>query len=156
MALDGAFRNVQLMRDLPVAEVLPDRHQHLDLTCGQRRHANTACACRCHVPMVPRPRPCRRSVANPYRPRMPQGSSVSDAGARSPPTRRRTMAHENPNPDALLQLGLGFWASKALLTAVELDVFSVLAEHPLGEHELTDRLGLQRRGTVDWLDALVS
>ena len=66
------------------------------------------------------------------------------------------MTHENPNPEALLQLGLGFWASKALLTAIELDVFSVLAEQPLGLQELRDRLGLQQRGTTDWLDALVS
>lgn len=66
------------------------------------------------------------------------------------------MTDENPTPDGLLQLGLGFWASKALLTAVELDLFSMLAEHPQGVQELRDRLGLQPRGTTDWLDALVS
>ncbi len=66
------------------------------------------------------------------------------------------MSDDNPTPDALLQLGLGFWGSKALLTAVELGLFTALAEHPHSEQELTDRLGLQRRGTGDWLDALVS
>ena len=66
------------------------------------------------------------------------------------------MTTKNLTPDALLQLGLGFWGSKALLTAVELDLFSVLAERPRNAQELTDRLGLQRRGTRDWLDALVS
>jgi O-methyltransferase domain/Dimerisation domain len=66
------------------------------------------------------------------------------------------MTNDHPTPDALLELGLGFWASKALLTAVELDLFSVLAERPHRTHELTDRLGLQRRGAGDWLDALVS
>ncbi len=66
------------------------------------------------------------------------------------------MTTKNLTPDALLQLGLGFWASKALLTAVELDLFSVLAERPHAAQELTHRLGLQRRGTRDWLDALVS
>lgn len=66
------------------------------------------------------------------------------------------MTTKNLTPDALLQLGLGFWGSKALLTAVELELFSVLAERPRNAQELTDRLGLQRRGTRDWLDALVS
>lgn len=66
------------------------------------------------------------------------------------------MSNDTPTPDALLQLGLGFWASKALLTAVELDLFSVLAERRLTAPELCERLGLQRRGTRDWLDALVS
>jgi O-methyltransferase domain/Dimerisation domain len=66
------------------------------------------------------------------------------------------MSKDNPTPDALLQLGLGFWGSKALLTAVELGLFTALAEHPLTEQQLTSRLGLQRRGTRDWLDALVS
>lgn len=66
------------------------------------------------------------------------------------------MTTKNLTPDALLQLGLGFWGSKALLTAVELDLFSVLAKRPHTAQELTDRLGLQRRGTHDWLDALVS
>lgn len=66
------------------------------------------------------------------------------------------MSDDNPTPDALLQLGLGFWGSKALLAAVELGLFTALAEHPHSEQELTDSLGLQRRGTRDWLDALVS
>jgi hypothetical protein len=66
------------------------------------------------------------------------------------------MTHDNPNPDALLGLGFGFWASKALLTAIELDVFTLLGEHPHRMEQLRDRLGLQQRGTKDWLDALVS
>ena len=61
-----------------------------------------------------------------------------------------------PTPEAILQIGLGFWGSKALLSAVELGVFTVLAERPLTSKQLMSRLGLQARGTVDWLDALVS
>lgn len=61
-----------------------------------------------------------------------------------------------PGPDAIMQLGLGFWGSKALLSAVELDVFTTLADGPLTGEMLTAKLGLQRRGTTDWLDALVS
>src|SRR5215204_3139279 len=33
-------------------------------------------------------------------------------------------------PDEILRLGMGFWASKALLSAVELRVFTVLAQSP--------------------------
>jgi hypothetical protein len=66
------------------------------------------------------------------------------------------MTNKQPVPDAILQLGLAFWGSKALLTAVELDVFSTLAHGPLTGETLTAKLGLQPRGTTDWLDALVS
>ena len=61
-----------------------------------------------------------------------------------------------PNPDAILQLGLGFWGSKALLSAVELGVFTTLAAGPLTGEALVATLGLQPRGTIDFLDALVS
>jgi hypothetical protein len=63
---------------------------------------------------------------------------------------------QTPTPDGILQLGLSFWGSKALLSAVELGVFTVLAEQPLSGKHLMSRLGLQPRGTLDWLDALVS
>jgi hypothetical protein len=66
------------------------------------------------------------------------------------------MTNKQPVPDAILQLGLAFWGSKALLTAVELDLFTTLAHGPLTGETLTAKLGLQPRGTTDWLDALVS
>jgi hypothetical protein len=66
------------------------------------------------------------------------------------------MTNEQPTPDAIMQLGLAFWGSKALLTAVELDLFSTLAHGPLTGETLMAKLGLQPRGTTDWLDALVS
>jgi O-methyltransferase/methyltransferase family protein len=59
-------------------------------------------------------------------------------------------------PDAIMRLGLAFWGSKALLTAVELGLFSTLAQGPLTAEALTAKLALQPRGTTDWLDALVS
>ena len=62
----------------------------------------------------------------------------------------------SPTPDAIMQVGLGFWGSKALLTAVELGVFTTLAHGPLTGKVLAAQLGLQPRGTTDWLDALVS
>ena len=61
-----------------------------------------------------------------------------------------------PDPAPILQLGLGFWASKTLLSAVELGVFTELAHEPLDAETLRARLGLHRRGTLDFLDALVA
>ena len=64
---------------------------------------------------------------------------------------------DSVSPDGILQLGLGFWASKVLLTAVELGLFTLLAERqPRSGPELTEDLGLQPRGSMDFLDALVS
>src|SRR6266705_2758076 len=66
------------------------------------------------------------------------------------------MTDEHPTPDAIMQLGLAFWGSKALLSAIELDLFTMLAKGPLTGETLIANLGLQARGTTDWLDALVS
>lgn len=61
-----------------------------------------------------------------------------------------------PTPDGILQLGLAFWGSKTLLSAVELGVFSELANGALTAEELGARLGLHPRGRRDFLDALVA
>lgn len=66
------------------------------------------------------------------------------------------MTTDEATPDGILQLGLGFWGSKTLLSAVELEVFTVLAQRPRTAKELTAQLGLQPRGVRDFLDALVS
>src|SRR5215475_4761960 len=59
-------------------------------------------------------------------------------------------------PDAILQLGFGFWGSKTLLSAVELGVFSALGPGPLEAQMLIERLGLNPRSARDFLDALVA
>src|SRR5215218_5193303 len=59
-------------------------------------------------------------------------------------------------PDYIMQLGLGFWASKTLLSAVELDLFTALAQGPATAEAVGERLRLHRRGARDFLDALVS
>jgi hypothetical protein len=61
-----------------------------------------------------------------------------------------------PEPDHILQVGLGFWASKTLLSAVEMELFTELAEHPGDLEILQGRLGLHPRAARDFLDALVS
>jgi hypothetical protein len=62
----------------------------------------------------------------------------------------------NSGPEEILQLGLGFWASKTLLSAVELGLFSELADGALTGDEIGERLGLHPRGRRDFLDALVA
>src|SRR5262249_27791075 len=59
-------------------------------------------------------------------------------------------------PDGILQLGMGFWASKTLLSAVSLGLFSELARGPLERREIQHRLGLHERSAHDFLDALVA
>lgn len=61
-----------------------------------------------------------------------------------------------PTPDAILQLGCGFWGSKVLLSAVELGLFTALAEGPADLTGLSQRLGLHNRGARDFLDTLVA
>jgi hypothetical protein len=63
---------------------------------------------------------------------------------------------DEPRIDHIMQVGLGFWASKALLSAVEIEVFTELAKHPEDLVTLAGRLGLHPRSARDFLDALVA
>lgn len=60
-------------------------------------------------------------------------------------------------PAHILQVGMGFWASKTVLSAVELGVFTELAKHPDEDLEsLGSRLGVHPRASRDFFDALVA
>lgn len=59
-------------------------------------------------------------------------------------------------PNGILQLGMSFWGSKALLSAVELGVFTALASGPAYLEALRERIGLHPRAARDFLDALVA
>jgi len=59
-------------------------------------------------------------------------------------------------PDKILQTGLAFWASKTLLSAVEMGVFTELAHGPGAFDALSGRLGLHPRSARDFLDTLVA
>lgn len=61
-----------------------------------------------------------------------------------------------PTPERILQLGMGFWASKTVLTAVTLGVFTTLAKGPRSLGELRKAHGLHERGARDFFDALVA
>ena len=55
-----------------------------------------------------------------------------------------------------MQTGLGFWGAKTLLSAVEMEVFTELANHPQDLATLQGLLGLHPRSARDFLDALVA
>jgi hypothetical protein len=59
-------------------------------------------------------------------------------------------------PEPILQLGLAFWGSKTLLSAVELGLFTRLAKGPGDAKTVAMELELHPRGVRDFLDALVS
>jgi hypothetical protein len=56
----------------------------------------------------------------------------------------------------IMHLGHSFKQAKALLSAVELGVFTALAEDPADLNTLRTRLGIHQRGAHDFLDALVA
>ncbi len=60
------------------------------------------------------------------------------------------------DPGRLMQLGMGFWPAKTLLSAVELDVFTVLGDRAMPKGELSAALGLHPRAVDDFLDSLVA
>lgn len=72
------------------------------------------------------------------------------------------MSAQPSTPEQIMQLGFGFWGAKTLLSAIELNLFTELANGPLDAHTLGERLGLyphpgeEGRGTRDFLDALVA
>ena len=64
--------------------------------------------------------------------------------------------NQPPTPEHIMHLGTAFWGSKTLLSAVELDVFTVLAREPMDAETLRKHLGLHERSALDFFDALVA
>ncbi len=64
--------------------------------------------------------------------------------------------NEQPTPEKILQTGLAFWASKTLLSAIEMGVFTELASGPQPFDALSGRLGLHPRSARDFFDALLT
>ena len=60
------------------------------------------------------------------------------------------------DPSHIMQVGMGFWASKTLLSAVELELFTVLARAPLNAQGLVSALKLHARAVPDFPDTLVA
>ncbi len=60
------------------------------------------------------------------------------------------------DPSNIMQIGMGFWASKTLLTAVKLELFTLLATKPMTGPDVKHQLCLHDRGLYDFLDTLVA
>ncbi len=61
-----------------------------------------------------------------------------------------------PDPSAIMQVGMGFWPSKTLLSAVELRLFTLIGSSSLSAGEIADHLQLRSRAVFDFLDGLVA
>ncbi len=59
-------------------------------------------------------------------------------------------------PARIMELGLGFWSSKTLLSAVELGLFTELGQGPAKGPDIARRLSLHPRSALDFLDTLVA
>lgn len=60
------------------------------------------------------------------------------------------------NPSKIMEVGMAFMASKTLLTAVNMGLFTYLATGQLSVPEIRNKLGLHERGLYDFLDTLVT
>lgn len=58
-------------------------------------------------------------------------------------------------PAGIIRLANSFCDAKALLTAVELGLFTTLRDGPASEEQIRQNLGLHGRGLNDWLNLLV-
>jgi O-methyltransferase domain/Dimerisation domain len=66
------------------------------------------------------------------------------------------MSQMELDPSHIMQVGMGFWPSKTVLSAVELQLFTQLGAESMTGEEIGERLGLHPRATYDFLDALVA
>lgn len=60
------------------------------------------------------------------------------------------------NPSKIMQIGMGFWASKTLLTAVNIALFTHLGKGPKSGKQIQKILDLHKRSLYDFLDTLVA
>lgn len=63
---------------------------------------------------------------------------------------------ESLNPGKIFHLGFGFMASKTVLSAIALGLFTELNKGPMNAEDIRKHLGLHPRGLRDFLDALVA
>lgn len=66
------------------------------------------------------------------------------------------MSQAEPDPSHIMQVGMGFWPSKVVLSAVELQLFTHLAAESMTGDEIGERIGLHERAIYDFLDTLVA
>jgi hypothetical protein len=66
------------------------------------------------------------------------------------------MSQMELDPSHIMQVGMGYWPSKTVLSAVELELFTHLAAEAMTGEEIGERLGLHPRAIYDFLDTLVA
>ena len=66
------------------------------------------------------------------------------------------MTQAQPDPSHIMEVGMGFWPSKTLLSAVELELFTALGSDSMTAEEIQERLGLHPRAVPDFPDTLVA
>jgi len=60
------------------------------------------------------------------------------------------------DPSRIMQVGMGFWASKTLLTAINMELFTHLSQGELSGQEIKTKLGIHERSLYDFLDTLLA
>jgi len=60
------------------------------------------------------------------------------------------------DPSRIMQVGMGFWASKTMLIAINMGLFTYLSQGERSGQDIREKLGLHDRGLYDFLDALVA
>ena len=66
------------------------------------------------------------------------------------------MTETPPDPSHIMEVGMGFFGSRTLLTAVELELFTHLGTGKMTGAQIAGRLGLHERAVPDFPDALVA
>jgi hypothetical protein len=66
------------------------------------------------------------------------------------------MSQVERDPSHIMEVGMGFWPSKTVLSAVELELFTHLGSESMTGEEIGERLGLHPRAIHDFLDTLVA
>lgn len=67
-----------------------------------------------------------------------------------------TEIKEQINPSKIMQIGMGFWASKILLAAVNMELFTNLAKAEMSGRDIQIKYGFHERGLYDFLDSLTA
>ncbi len=66
------------------------------------------------------------------------------------------MKEKQLDPSKIMQIGMGFWASKTLLTAVNIGLFTELAKREQSGLDIKEKFGLHERGLYVFFDTLVA
>ena len=66
------------------------------------------------------------------------------------------MTETPPDPTHIMDVGMGFFGSRTLLTAVELGLFTELGTGKMSGAQIAERLGLHPRAVPDFPDALLA